>query len=404
MQEIFNVIKDEVVSMIDLYRDYQDEEIMEVIDEVIVNKSRETYISVTDKRDLRRTIFNSIRRYDVLQDLIEDITITEIMINGANKIFIEQDGVIKQWDKHFESDKKLEDIIQAIVSKSNRIINEANPIVDARLLDGSRVNVVLPPVSLDGCVVTIRRFPDKPINMNKLIQYGSLTRELADYLEDLVIAGYNIFVSGGTGSGKTTFLNVLSNYIPSDERVITIEDSAELQIQNIPNLVRLEVRNANVEGKGRISIRDLIKSSMRMRPDRIVVGEVRDEAAIDMLQAMNSGHDGSLSTGHANSAIDMLIRLETLVLMGIDIPLIAVRKQIVSAIDIVVHLGRLRDKTRKVIEVSEVLDCIDGDYVMNQLFVFEEVGEDEDGKVLGEIVKTKNSLINDSKLRKAGIV
>ncbi|NMB44247.1 MAG: CpaF family protein [Clostridiales bacterium] len=404
MQEIFNVIKDEVVSMIDLYRDYQDEEIIEVIDEVIVNKSRETYISVTDKRDLRRTIFNSIRRYDVLQDLIEDITITEIMINGANKIFIEQDGVIKQWDKHFESDKKLEDIIQAIVSKSNRIINEANPIVDARLLDGSRVNVVLPPVSLDGCVVTIRRFPDKPINMNKLIQYGSLTRELADYLEDLVIAGYNIFVSGGTGSGKTTFLNVLSNYIPSDERVITIEDSAELQIQNIPNLVRLEVRNANVEGKGRISIRDLIKSSMRMRPDRIVVGEVRDEAAIDMLQAMNSGHDGSLSTGHANSAIDMLIRLETLVLMGIDIPLIAVRKQIVSAIDIVVHLGRLRDKTRKVIEVSEVLDCIDGDYVMNQLFVFEEVGEDEDGKVLGEIVKTKNSLINDSKLRKAGIV
>ena len=404
MQEIFNVIKDEVVSMIDLYRDYQDEEIIEVIDEVIVNKSRETYISVTDKRDLRRTIFNSIRRYDVLQDLIEDITITEIMINGANKIFIEQDGVIKQWDKHFESDKKLEDIIQAIVSKSNRIINEANPIVDARLLDGSRVNVVLPPVSLDGCVVTIRRFPDKPINMNKLIQYGSLTRELADYLEDLVIAGYNIFVSGGTGSGKTTFLNVLSNYIPSDERVITIEDSAELQIQNIPNLVRLEVRNANVEGKGRISIRDLMKTSMRMRPDRIVVGEVRDEAAIDMLQAMNSGHDGSLSTGHANSAIDMLIRLETLVLMGIDIPLIAVRKQIVSAIDIVVHLGRLRDKTRKVIEVSEVLDCIDGDYVMNQLFVFEEVGEDEDGKVLGEIVKTKNSLINDSKLRKAGIV
>ncbi|NLJ89850.1 MAG: CpaF family protein [Clostridiales bacterium] len=404
MQEMFNLIRDEVVSMIDLYKDYQDEEIMEVIDEVIINKSRVVYISTNDKRKLRRSIFNSIRRYDVLQDLIEDPTITEIMINGADKIFIEQDGVIRQWDKQFESNKKLEDIIQAIVAKSNRIINESNPIVDARLSDGSRVNVVLPPISLDGCVVTIRRFPEKPINMNKLIQYGSLTRELAEYLEKLVVAGYNIFVSGGTGSGKTTFLNVLSNYIPSDERVITIEDSAELQIQNIPNLVRLEVRNANVEGKGKISIRDLIKSSLRMRPDRIVVGEVRDDAAIDMLQAMNSGHDGSLSTGHANSAIDMLVRLETLVLMGVDIPLIAVRKQIVSAIDIIVHLGRLRDKTRKILEVSEVLDCVDGEYVMNQLYVFEELGEDDKGRVIGEIVKTKNLLINDSKLRKAGIM
>ncbi len=401
---MFNVIKNQVVSMIDLYKDYQDEEIIEVIDEVIINRSRESYISIDDKRCLRRSIFNSIRRYDVLQDLIEDNTITEIMINGADKIFIEQGGSIRQWDKRFESNKKLEDIIQSIVSKSNRIINEANPIVDARLSDGSRVNIVLPPVSLDGAVVTIRKFPEKPITINKLIQYGSLTRELADYLEKLVVAGYNIFVSGGTGSGKTTFLNVLSNYIPSDERVITIEDSAELQIQNIINLVRLEVRNSNVEGKGSISIRDLIKSSLRMRPDRIVVGEVRDAAAIDMLQAMNSGHDGSLSTGHANSAIDMLSRLETLVLMGVDIPLLAVRKQIVSAIDIIIHLGRLRDKSRKVIEVSEVLDCIEGDYVMNKLYVFEEVGEDEKGNVIGEIVKTNNLLINDSKLKRAGII
>lgn len=404
MQEMFNVIKNEVVSMIDLYKDYQDEEIIEVIDEAIINRSRESYISIDDKRCLRRSIFNSIRRYDVLQDLIEDNTITEIMINGADKIFIEQGGSIRQWDKRFESNKKLEDIIQSIVSKSNRIINEANPIVDARLSDGSRVNIVLPPVSLDGAIVTIRKFPEKPITINKLIQYGSLTRELADYLEKLVVAGYNIFVSGGTGSGKTTFLNVLSNYIPSDERVITIEDSAELQIQNIINLVRLEVRNSNVEGKGSISIRDLIKSSLRMRPDRIVVGEVRDAAAIDMLQAMNSGHDGSLSTGHANSAIDMLSRLETLVLMGVDIPLLAVRKQIVSAIDIIIHLGRLRDKSRKVIEVSEVLDCIEGDYVMNKLYVFEEVGEDEKGNVIGEIVKTNNLLINDSKLKRAGII
>ncbi len=404
MQDIINEIKKEVVSIIDLYKDYKDEEIIEVIDEVIINKSKITYISTKDKRKIRRSIFNSIRRYDVLQDLIEDPTITEIMINGADNIFIEKNGAISRWDKKFESNKKLEDIIQSIVSKSNRIINEATPMVDARLVDGSRVNIVLPPVSLSGPVVTIRKFPDKPISMNKLIQFGSLTKELADYLRKLVEAGYNIFISGGTGSGKTTFLNVLSNYIPSDERVITIEDSAELQIQRIENIVRLEVRNANVEGKNEISIRDLIKSSLRMRPDRIVVGEVRDAAVIDMLQAMNSGHDGSLSTGHANSAEDMLTRLETLVLMGMDIPLSAVRKQIISAIDIIIHLGRVRDKSRKVIEVSEVLDCVDGEYVLNKLYKFEETGEDENGKVIGEIVATNNSLTNDSKLRKAGIL
>lgn len=404
MQEIISEIKSEVISRIDLYKDYEDEEIIDVIDEVIINKSKIIYISTNDKRKIRRSIFNSIRRYDVLQDLIEDPTITEIMINGADNIFIEQNGAIRRWNRKFESNKKLEDIIQSIVSKSNRIINEANPIVDARLSDGSRVNVVLPPVSLSGPVVTIRKFPEKAISMNRLIQFGSLTRELADYLKMLVEAGYNIFISGGTGSGKTTFLNVLSNYIPSDERVITIEDSAELQIQRIENIVRLEVRNANVEGKNEISIRDLIKSSLRMRPDRIVVGEVRDAAAIDMLQAMNSGHDGSLSTGHANSAEDMLTRLETLVLMGMDIPLNAVRKQIISAIDIIIHLGRIRDKSRKVIEVSEVLDCIDGEYVLNKLYEFKETGENENGKVIGEIVATKNILTNDSKLRKAGIL
>ncbi len=405
MQEIISEIKDEVVGKIDLYKEYDDKEIYEVIDEVIISKSKSLYINIKDKKSIRRTIFNSIKRYDILQDLIEDSTITEIMINGADNIFIEQNGSVSKWDKKFESNKKLEDIIQSIVSKSNRIINEANPIVDSRLSDGSRVNIVLPPISLSGPVVTIRKFPDKPISMNKLIQFGTLTKELALYLEKLVVAGYNIFISGGTGSGKTTFLNVLSNFIPSDERVITIEDSAELQIQNIPNLVRLEVRNANIEGKNEISIRDLIKSSLRMRPDRIVVGEVRDGAALDMLQAMNSGHDGSLSTGHANSAQDMLSRLETLVLMGgLEIPLMAIRKQITSAIDIIIHLGRIRDKSRKVIEVSEVLDCINGEYVLSKLYEFKETGEDDKGKVIGQIVETNNELINDSKLRKAGIL
>ncbi len=404
MQEILDEIKQEVVSRIDLYKEYQDEEIIDVIDEVIIKKSKELYISTSNKRQLRKLIFNSIRRYDILQDLIEDPTITEIMINGSDHIFIEQKGKISLWDKQFESNKKLEDIIQAIVSKSNRIINESNPIVDARLSDGSRVNIVLPPVSLSGPIVTIRRFPDKPISMKKLIQFGTLTKELADFLEKLVIAGYNIFISGGTGSGKTTFLNVLSNFIPSDERIITIEDSAELQIQNIKNLVRLEVRNANVEGKNEVSIRELIKTSLRMRPDRIVVGEVRDAAALDMLQAMNSGHDGSLSTGHANSTRDMLNRLETLVLMALDLPITAVRKQIISAIDIIIHIERLRDKSRKVVEVSEVIDCIEGEYVVNKLYVFEERGQDEKGNVIGKIEKTNNKIINDFKLRKAGIL
>ena len=404
MQELMNEIRQEVVSQIDLYKDYKDEEIIEVIDEVILEKSRQVYINLNDKNQLNKNIFNSIRKLDVLQELIEDPSITEIMINGADKIFIERDGAISSWDKKFESNKKLEDVIQQIASKSNRIINEANPIVDARLSDGSRVNIVLPPISLSGATVTIRKFPDKPISIKKLIEFGSLNKELADFLEELVVARYNIFISGGTGSGKTTFLNVLSNYIPKDERVLNIEGSGEIQIKNVPNIVRLEVRNANMEGKNGISIRDLIKSALRMRPDRIVVGEVRDAAAIDMLQAMNSGHDGSLSTGHANSAVDMLNRLETLVLMGMDIPLAAVRKQIVSAIDIIVHLGRLRDKTRKVIEVSEVLDCIDGQYILNKLYTFEEKGEDEKGSVIGQIVKSDKELVNNMKLRKAGIL
>ena len=393
-----------VIKKIDITKELKDEEILEVIDEILLIKSKGSYISMQDKRRLRRAVFNSIRRLDILQELVEDTSITEIMINGADNIFIEQDGAIRPWNKQFESSKKLEDVVQQIVSKSNRIINEASPIVDARLSDGSRVNIVLPPVALDGPVVTIRKFPDNPKTIHKLIETGSITEEVSGFLEKLVIAGYNIFISGGTGSGKTTFLNVLSNFIPKDERVITIEDSAELQIKSIPNLVKLEARNANVEGKNAVNIRELIKSSLRMRPDRIVVGEVRDAAAIDMLQAMNSGHDGSMSTGHANSTVDMLNRLETLVLMGTDIPLMAVRKQIASAIDIIVHLGRMRDKSRKVLEVSEVLDCTDGEIEVNKLYVFKESGEGSSGKVLGELQKTNNELINLSKLSKAGIL
>ncbi len=393
-----------VIKKIDITKELKDEEILEVIDEILLIKCKGSYISMQDKRRLRREVFNSIRRLDILQELVEDTSITEIMINGAQNIFIEQNGAIRPWNKQFESSKKLEDVVQQIVSKSNRIINEASPIVDARLPDGSRVNIVLPPVALDGPVVTIRKFPNDPITIHKLIETGSITGEVSGFLEKLVVAGYNIFISGGTGSGKTTFLNVLSNFIPRDERVITIEDSAELQIKSIPNLVKLEARNANVEGKNAVTIRELIKSSLRMRPNRIIVGEVRDEAAIDMLQAMNTGHDGSMSTGHANSTVDMLNRLETLVLMGADIPLMAVRKQIASAIDIIVHLGRLRDKSRKVLEVSEVLDCTDGEIEVNKLYVFKEAGEDSGGKVLGELQKTNSELINLLKLSKAGIL
>lgn len=392
-----------VLNQIDLSKEQQDEEILEVIDEVILNSSKNVYMSIKDKNRLRWEVFNAIRRFDILQELIEDNSINEIMINGANHIFIEHKGGISLWNKKFESNKKLEDIVQQIVSKSNRIINESNPIVDARLNDGSRVNIVLPPVALNGPIVTIRKFPNNPITIENLITMNSITEEGAQFLQKLVIAGYNIFISGGTGSGKTTFLNVLSNYIPSDERVITIEDSAELQINNIPNLVRLEARNANVEGKNEVTIRQLIKSALRMRPDRIVVGEVRDGAALDMLQAMNSGHDGSLSTGHANSSVDMLSRLETLVLMAMDLPLMAVKKQITSAIDIIVHLDRLRDKTRKVTEITEVVGLEGEDFALNKLFEFiEEKGEEN--KVNGKLTKTSNQLKYTGKLSKAGIL
>ncbi|SHO53867.1 CpaF family protein [Anaerocolumna xylanovorans] len=394
---------EEVRRRIDLTREVEDEEILETVDELLLRKGREEFITLKEKNELRKEVFNSIRRLDVLQELIEDPQITEIMINGYKNIFVEKAGAIFPWKKGFESEKRLEDIIQQIVAKTNRIVNESNPIVDTRLKDGSRVNIVLPPISLEGPVITIRKFPEKPITVEQLIQIGSVTRETAEFLKKLVQAGYNIFISGGTGSGKTTFLNVLSNYIPSDERVITIEDSAELQIRNIPNLIRLEVRNANVEGRNEVSIRQLIKTSLRMRPNRIILGEVRDEAALDLLQAMNSGHDGSLSTGHANSTADMLSRLETLVLMGADIPLMAVRQQVSSAIDIMIHLGRLRDKSRKVLEITEVLNMKGGEIQLNKLYSFEETGEDGRGKVLGNLKPTGNVLKNQDKLKAAGL-
>lgn len=391
-----------VLQEIDLSKDTSDEELYETIDRILIQNSREDYISIGEKRTLRREIFNSIRRLDILQDLIEDPTITEIMINGKDKIFIEREGAIYPSERKFASEQKLENIIQQIVAQSNRIINEANPIVDARLSDGSRVNIVLPPVAIDGAMVTIRKFPKNPITIEQLLEYESITEEAAEFLHQLVIAGYNIFISGGTGSGKTTFLNVLSNYIPQHERIITIEDSAELQIRNIPNLVRLEVRNANTEGLKEITIRDLIRTALRARPDRIIVGEVRDGAAFDMLQALNTGHDGSLSTGHANSPKDMLSRLESLVLMAADIPLVAVRKQIASAIDIIIHLGRLRDRSRRVLEIVEILGFEEGEIQINSLYTFIEDGEME-GRVKGSLRKV-NPLVHKEKLQRAGLL
>lgn len=401
MDRLKVIIKQKTLENIDLEKEISDEQLYEIIDRIINIHGKSEYISIRDKQRLRLDVFNSIRKLDILQELVDDSSITEIMVNGPEKIFIEKNGSILPYEKCFESRQKLEDVIQQMVSHSNRIINEASPIVDSRLPDGSRVNIVLPPVALEGPIITIRKFPDMPLTMEKLIEMESITQEAADFIRLLVIAGYNIFISGGTGSGKTTFLNIISNYIPSDERIITIEDSAELQIRNISNLVRLEVRNANSEGNNEITIRDLIKASLRMRPDRIVVGEVRDAAAIDMLQAMNTGHDGSLSTGHANSPADMLSRLEALVLLGAELPLLAVRKQIASAIDIIVHLGRLRDRSRRVLEITEVLDCKDGEIQLNPIYVFEEFGE-EDQHVKGSLIKV-NELKSTQKLKRAGL-
>ncbi len=401
MKELKELLRRKVIEEMDLFREVTEEELYEAIDRSLLDYGKLEYIGIQDKLKLRKDIFNSIRRLDVLQELIEDPEITEIMVNGPDHIFIEKEGRLYESDRCFESADKLEDVVQQIVSHSNRVVNEACPIVDARLVDGARVNIVLAPIAMEGPVITIRKFPEHPITIERLIELEAISEEVSDFLRQLVIAGYNIFISGGTGSGKTTFLNVLSNYIPQEERIITIEDSAELQIRNIPNLVRLEVRNANTEGCHQVTIRDLIKTALRMRPDRIIVGEVRDAAAVDMLQALNTGHDGSLSTGHANSPSDMLSRLESLVLLGTEIPLLAVRKQIASAIDIIVHLGRMRDRSRRLLQITEVLDCQNGEITLNPIYTFEESGE-ENGRVHGRLI-LQNELYHTQKLKRAGM-
>jgi len=401
-KEKFNLIRNQVIEQLELSREIQDEEVYSIIDKEILRAGKEYYIPLAEKQRMRRELFNSMRRLDILQELVEDDEITEIMVNGYQNIFVEKGGQLFPCEKEFVSKERLEDIIQQIVAKANRIVNETNPIVDARLEDGSRVNVVLAPVAINGPIVTIRKFPANPITMSDLIKMNSITEEAAKFLQKLVQGGYNIFISGGTGSGKTTFFSILSNYIPREERVITIEDSAELQLRDIPNLVSLEVRNANVEGKNEVTIEDLLKSALRMRPDRIVLGEVRDGvAAANLIQIMSSGHDGSISTGHSNSAKDMLNRLETLVLSYHEIPLAAVGKQIASAIDIVIHVGRLRDKSRRVLEITEVEKWENGDFVLNPLYQFVENGT-KDGKVSGELVAVCK-LKGQEKLKRAGI-
>ncbi len=404
LEELRSGIREQVVGSLDFSKEITDEEMYELIDREISGRLRHLAVSMEDKKRLRRQIFHSIRKLDVLQALVDDPTITEIMVNGTDNIFYEKDGIIRRSESRFESRQKLEDVVQQIVSSCNRVVNEASPIVDARLENGSRVNVVMSPIALNnGPVVTIRRFPDKPITMEMLIELGSISEYLKSYIEVLVKAGYNIFISGGTGSGKTTFLNALSDFIPKDQRLISIEDNAELQIRGVPNLVRMEARNANVEGCRPISIRELIKSSLRMRPDWIVVGEVRGDECVDMLQAMNTGHM-AMSTGHANSAEDMLSRIETMVLMGMEIPLPAIRGQIASGIDIVIHLGRLRDRTRKVLEICELekeLDPVSGKILVNTLFRFTEEGV-EGEKIVGKWRKV-GELKATEKLMAAGL-
>ncbi|MEY8338314.1 CpaF family protein [Lachnospiraceae bacterium 62-35] len=403
MQEMIDSIRYYVTDNFPLST-MSDDELEEKIRELTEDRCQQVgYVSVEQRVTIAEQVFSAIRGFGILDLIMKDDTITEVMINGPDEIFIEKSGKLQQLDKHFENERRLEDIIQKIVGMAGREVNQANPIVDTRLPDGSRVNVVLPPISLKGAIVTIRKFSKTPMTVEQLIKYKSITPEIANVLEILVKAKYNIFICGGTGSGKTTFLNAMSNYIPRDERVITIEDSAELQIVGVDNLVTLETRNANASGSGAITIRDLIKSSLRMRPERIVVGEVRGGEALDMLQAMNTGHDGSLSTGHANSTRDMLSRLETMVLQGAEgLPLEAIRQQIASALDIIIHLSRLRDKSRKTMEICEVCGYKNGEIVLNPLYVFEEDANSTLTKVSGSLKRTKNKLKNDFKLKLMG--
>lgn len=391
--ESFRKLRGMLMEQLDLSRELSDGEILDAIDELILNQMRESCMALKEKVQLRQELFYSVRKLDVLQELIEDESVTEIMVNGPETIFVERGGKLSRWHKSFTSREKLEDVIQQIVGKCNRVVNESMPIVDARLENGARVNAVIYPVALNGPILTIRRFPEHPITMEKLIELGSLSQECAQFLRKLVQARYSMVIGGGTGSGKTTFLAALSEFIPCDERIITVEDNAELRIQGIDNLVRLEAKMANVDGGASVTIRDLIRTALRMRPDRIIVGEVRGGEAMDMLQALNTGHEGSLSTAHANSSRDMLSRLETMTLMGVELPLEAIRRQIASGVDILVHLGRMRDKSRKVLEITEVCGFEQGEIRTQPLYRWQE------GRGLVETAH----LLHREKLERAGI-
>lgn len=393
-------IQEEILNEIDLSKEVEDDMLAEMIREILELHSSREFIPLKEKASIGKELFNTFRKLDIIQEFLEDEEVTEIMINGTEKIFVEKHGQLYEAERHFYSKKKLEDVIQQIVAGANRIVNEASPIVDARLPDGSRVNVVLSPTALNGPIVTIRKFPKEAVTMQQLVCWGALDEETAEFLKLLVKSKYNIFISGGTGSGKTTFLNALSEFIPEDERVITIEDNAELKIQGIRNLVRLEARNANVEGIGEITIQDLFKSALRMRPDRILVGEVRQFEAFSMIEAMSSGHPGSMSTGQANSPQDMLMRLETMILTGLNIPLLAIQRKIASGVDIIVHLSRFRDKSRKVAEIVEVLDCVEEGIRVNKLYEFVEESVSS-GKICGKLVKC-GALTQREKLLAAG--
>ena len=413
MDEIISKVRGQVLRELDLTREVPDEEIEDLIARIVSQECREHPISLSQRIYLEKAVFNGLRKLDVLQELVDNPEITEIMVNGHKNIFYEKDGQIHKYPGGFSSEEKMQDVIQQIVGRHNRVVNQSSPIVDTRLADGSRVNIVLSPISIDGSSISIRKFPEHPMEMRQLIRIHSLSEEVAQVLKTLVKARYNIFISGGTGSGKTTFLNALSQYIPDDERIITIEDSAELQLLDAQNLVRLETRNANLDGVQEISVRDLIRSALRMRPDRIIVGECRGGATLDMLAAMNTGHDGSLSTGHANSPRDMLSRLETMVIMGKDLPLPAIRSQIASGIDIIVQLGRLRDRSRKVLEIVELNGVKDGEVQTNMLYKFQEEAQVKAGsmeeiermrhqKVQGALVRV-GKLMHREKLQAAGL-
>ncbi len=399
IESLTEAVRKRVMVEIDNSMELSETELLEMIDFAIMGAS-EYSLNIRERLQIRNEVFNSIRRLDILQDIIDDDEITEVMINGYHNIFVEKNGRIVRYNRSFSSELKLQDIVQRIAAQANKIVNETVPIIDTRLINGSRVNIVMNPIAIDGPVVTIRKFYNTPLSIERLIQLGAITEEAALFLKALVVSKYNIFISGGTGSGKTTFLNALSNFIPKDERVITIEDSAELKLMGIENLVRLEARSANVEGKNEVTIRDMIKASLRMRPDRLVVGEVRGQEALDMLQAMNTGHDGSLSTGHANGPEEMIIRLETMVLMAMDMPISAIRNQIASAIDIIVHLGRLRDGSRKVLKICEVQGMDKNGLVcLNSLYEYVTEGVNTDGGIMGALKKTKNNLINTGKMQ-----